>query len=177
MTTLDEWEEKRGERLDIGIKKNEQTEVEPLPNEQPEPDPKPKKKEGKTKDKQSKAPAHKPAMTEVVSAGTKIVAALEMSPAMTATSWDLPEHFTQAQFEMWIKKLKKADSGLQWWHGDLWLADRKQGWWEYGEGQEYAEKLGVNYQTIRDYASVCKAFEPSSRNDNLSFNHHRAVAS
>jgi hypothetical protein len=35
------------------------------------------------------------------------------------------------------------------------------------------EKVGLDYTTVRTYAAVACAYELSSRNDNVSFTHHR----
>jgi hypothetical protein len=54
-------------------------------------------------------------------------------------------------------------------------------WWaygiarKYGDGRALAEKAGVNYQTIKQYGSVARAFELCMRVHNLTFDHHRAV--
>lgn len=55
-------------------------------------------------------------------------------------------------------------------------------WLNYGEkayGKKYAEvveKTGMDYQTLRDWKWVAGAVELSCRQDNLSFEHHKAVA-
>jgi len=48
---------------------------------------------------------------------------------------------------------------------------------EWGDGEEIARLVGVNYGTITAYASVARAYPLSNRLDKLSFTHHfRAVA-
>ena len=55
-------------------------------------------------------------------------------------------------------------------------------WINYGDGRygdKYNEALaftGLAYQTLRDYAYVARKVELSSREDNLTFKHHLAVA-
>ena len=65
--------------------------------------------------------------------------------------------------------LVKMEGAVQWWMGDWWVYGAER---EYGEGRELAEKVGVNYWTISQYGSVCRAFEFCDRSQNLSFTHH-----
>jgi hypothetical protein len=49
----------------------------------------------------------------------------------------------------------------------------------YGQGdlQRYAEAVGVEYETLKQYRSVASAFRESGRRlPNLSWSHHQAVA-
>jgi hypothetical protein len=64
-------------------------------------------------------------------------------------------------------------SASAWWIGD-WC---NYGFWEYGQKYEAArDATGLAYQTLRNYASVCEAFDVSLRRDKLSFTHHAHVA-
>jgi hypothetical protein len=81
------------------------------------------------------------------------------------------------QFDHWQRLgdlLKKTGQGVQFWIGD---------WIRYGEaeyGEKYAQAIattGQNYQTLADDVYVASNVDISLRNENLSFNHHRAVAS
>jgi hypothetical protein len=46
---------------------------------------------------------------------------------------------------------------------------------QYGDGEELAEAAGFEYQYVRDCGSVARAYELSSRDDNLTFFHHRTA--
>ena len=87
---------------------------------------------------------------------------LRLSGALTYDNWQR----TGSQ----ISKLADLSS---WCLGD-WLA--------YGEHQytsryrRAVEIVGLNYQTLRNYAWVARRFELSRRRDNLSFQHHMEVA-
>jgi N6-adenosine-specific RNA methylase IME4 len=69
--------------------------------------------------------------------------------------------------------LSEVEGAVQWWIGDWWAfgVDR-----QYGDGESIAEAVGLNYATVRSYASVARAYELSSRLDNLSFSHHQEAA-
>ena len=62
---------------------------------------------------------------------------------------------------------------MHWWVGD---------WAIYGENQygdayaEIVEATGLNYQMVADDKYVCGRIQFSSRNENLTFKHHRVVA-
>ncbi|MFZ4816738.1 MAG: hypothetical protein ACOYL5_19535 [Phototrophicaceae bacterium] len=65
-------------------------------------------------------------------------------------------------------------SRLNWLLGD-WLAYGENRQW--GETyQKVAEQFGYEYQTLMDYAYVCRNVNFSFRNEKLTFTHHRAVA-
>ena len=100
-------------------------------------------------------------------------AVISLPGAVTRTGWELPKAMP---FEEWLacgQALDLVEGAVQWWRGDWWAfgVERK-----YGEGREIAEQAGVNYGTVRNYASTALAFEMSRRRDNLSFSHHVEVA-
>ncbi len=71
------------------------------------------------------------------------------------------------------KKLVLASGAIQWWLGD---------WMTYGEKRYepgmYSEALNAfdyDRHTLYDYASVARKVRSSLRNEDLSWNHHRAV--
>src|SRR5258706_1925903 len=93
-----------------------------------------------------------------------IGAALNLPGKVTRVGWQLPKGMS---FEDWLtcgQALDEVEGAVQWWRGDWWAfgVDRK-----YGEGQEIAEKIGIEYQTIQDYGSVARAYGISSRDENL----------
>lgn len=83
----------------------------------------------------------------------------------------------QATFDEWQRLgdvLKRLDGAIQWLIGD-WLVYGERVWGETYE--QVAEATGINYQTLRDYAWVARNVNLSLRKDNLTFNHHKLVAS
>lgn len=72
------------------------------------------------------------------------------------------------------KLLKLIEGFVQWWIGD---------WLNYGErtyGDTYAQAAAATdyeIETLRNAAWVAAKFEPSSRDDELTWGHHKAVAS
>jgi N6-adenosine-specific RNA methylase IME4 len=107
---------------------------------------------------------------------TKVVAKRTNEPAISLpgkisrTGWQPPAALSQDDWLKCGRALALAEAAAQWWLGDWWVfgAQRK-----YGDGEEVAERVGVEYQTIRDYGSVARAYQLSWRHDNLTFNHHR----
>jgi hypothetical protein len=69
-------------------------------------------------------------------------------------------------------RLAAYSDAASWWLGD-WLA--------FGQakyGRRYKEGIaltGLEYQTLRNYATVARRFDVSRRRDNLSFQHHAEV--
>lgn len=77
--------------------------------------------------------------------------------------------------EQWLElgqQLATVDRSMQWIIGDWWAygAERK-----YGDGEEVAEAVGLDYKTVRTYAGVSRSFELSTRVDNLSHRHHMVL--
>ena len=70
--------------------------------------------------------------------------------------------------------IQEAEKSVQFWIGD-WLNFGEKAWGKKYE--EALEKTGLDYQTLRDYKWVASKVPLSSRNDKLSFHHHREVAS
>ena len=83
----------------------------------------------------------------------------------------------QIKIEEWLKigeGLKAFSSGTKWWIGD-WILYGEQ---KYGEMYSQGiEKTGLEYDTLKDIKYVASKIEKSGRHDNLSFSHHKAVAS
>jgi hypothetical protein len=78
-------------------------------------------------------------------------------------------------FDRWREvgvKIFRYSSASSWWIGD---------WLTYGEshyGARYKSAVaetGLDYQTLRNYATVARRFALSRRRDNLSFQHHAEV--
>lgn len=112
---------------------------------------------------------------EIVQHGAEIVAMLPRSGSLTKTGWTLPVGLTEQDWQGAGLALAKVEGAMSWWLGD---------WWAYGEHQ-YGERKalvesdaweGPAFETCRNAASVCRAFETSRRRDVLSFTHHRECA-
>lgn len=94
---------------------------------------------------------------------------------LTQVSLELPEKLTIKEWEQIGRGFGKIEQATQWWVGD---------WWAFGEHKwgdrkalvESDDWNGAAYQTCKDGAWVCRAFERSLRRDLLSFNHHKEVA-
>ena len=78
-------------------------------------------------------------------------------------------------FEAWRElgiKIGRYANGSTWWLGD-WLVFGKH---KYGPRyREAIDVTGLDYQTLRNYASVARHFEPERRRHDLSFQHHAEV--
>ena len=70
--------------------------------------------------------------------------------------------------------LRAFEGSLQWLIGD-WVVCAEQIAW--GKLEDFANEIGFDYQTIRDYAYVARNVDLSVRTDKLSFGHHKVVAS
>ena len=93
---------------------------------------------------------------------------LQLPGNVTRTGWELP---TNLSLEDWLAcgvLLRNVEGAVQWWLGDWWNHGIR-----YGKGEALAERAGVDYGTMRNYASVANAFELSFRNDNLGWSHHK----
>ena len=67
------------------------------------------------------------------------------------TELTLPENITEQETVDIGKALAKAESGVQWWIGDLWNVRQEKGW---GCGPEFAEEIGVNYESAMMYGKI-----------------------
>lgn len=95
---------------------------------------------------------------------------------LSKTAWTPKGDLSQRDWQEFGEALGKLKSSSQWWIGD---------WWAYGEHRYGDRKAivesddweGARYETCKNYASVCRVFETSLRNDLLSFSHHSIVVS
>jgi hypothetical protein len=94
--------------------------------------------------------------------------AVRLTP--TAASFD-----PRLGFDAWQEIGRKVGSqanATRWWLGD-WLAF---GRFKYGRRYKNAIAVtGLDYQTLRNYATVARRFEPSRRRVEVSFQHHAEV--
>jgi hypothetical protein len=83
----------------------------------------------------------------------------------------------EAKVEDWQETgriLRKLDESIQWLLGD-WIVMGEA--YNYGERLAFAESIGFNVKTLDDYAYVARKVNFSVRTENLSFGHHKLVAS
>jgi N6-adenosine-specific RNA methylase IME4 len=82
---------------------------------------------------------------------------------------------TKAEWENYGEILRRVDEAKQWAIGD-WLADGKR---HYGDGlyKRAVEITGQSARTLEDYKRMSDAFEITLRNVELTYNHHKEVAS
>jgi hypothetical protein len=72
------------------------------------------------------------------------------------------------------EQLARSEMAVAWWVGD-WAF---YGHWRYGQQYDEIVRLtGLDEKTVRCYRVVAGSFSLSRRRDNLSFQHHNAVAS
>lgn len=91
-----------------------------------------------------------------------------------ALALNLPKDQTFDEWQELGRNLASANKTLNWWIGDWWAAGSHR----YGERARIAAEgiFGREFQTLRNFASVCRSFETSRRRDTLSFSHHAEVA-
>ena len=88
---------------------------------------------------------------------------------VTRVGWVPPK---QLSVQDWLKcgqAFDLVEGAAQWWKGDWWKEGETR---KYGDGEELAKRAGVNYETIKQLASVSRAYELCVRTHNLSFAHH-----
>jgi DNA modification methylase len=99
---------------------------------------------------------------------------LRLPGTVTATSLELPEAMPFEEWEEVGRTLDRIRESVHWWRGD-WLC--------YGErtyGEMYAQALdpeGTNYQSLLADVWVAKQVGLLRRRNNLSWSHHREIAS
>lgn len=80
----------------------------------------------------------------------------------------------EAEWLEFGRLLKQFDGSLQWIIGD-WLVEGELKW-----GKKYEQACALTnlaYDTVKDYAYVCRNVQLSVRTDNLEFGHHKLIAS
>lgn len=93
---------------------------------------------------------------------------------VTQTGLVLSESLTFEKWEEIGEFLQTVERSIQWWIGD-WLNYGEQKWGEM-YSQAIQDELGEKYQTLANYKWVAKQVQFSMRMENLSWNHHQAVA-
>jgi N6-adenosine-specific RNA methylase IME4 len=92
----------------------------------------------------------------------------------TATGATVEDGVSFEEWEQAVAFARRAESGVAWWIGDL-LNDGEK---TYGETYAQAmDATGLEYQTVKIAKWVAGNIEKVRRRTNLSFEHHREVAS
>ena len=94
----------------------------------------------------------------------------------TSVGLDIPADITPEEWREVGNVVESVYKGLPWMIGDL--INASKGEWGWGSIYEVAHIMFPRYtpETLKNIASVAANIKLSSRNDNLSFAHHRAVA-
>jgi hypothetical protein len=98
-----------------------------------------------------------------------------MRGRVNSRTWNLPDDLSEGE---WLEAgivLAKIGAGMMWWIGDYWIYGDKK----YGGRKAIVDDpnwQGPSFKTCASAASVCRAFEPSRRREDLSFGHHAEVA-
>lgn len=79
---------------------------------------------------------------------------------------------TEEEYRLAFSRLRSIEGALQWWYGDL--ANSYD--LHYGDLKALAQELEIDYGTLRNAKWVASRYELSSRDDNLSWLHHRLAA-
>ncbi|MCW1428463.1 hypothetical protein [Novosphingobium sp. JCM 18896] len=98
----------------------------------------------------------------------------EALPEATSISLSLPETMSFEEWEAVGAELANRAKKLNWWIGDWWAAGHHR----YGDRARLAARglFGKEFKTLANIASVCRAFEPGRRREELSWSHHAEAA-
>lgn len=93
---------------------------------------------------------------------------------LTPTGLIAPDEMTQESWEEVGRLLFRLEGSIQWLIGDWLVYGGAVGW---GDLPKLAKALGRDYQTLRNYTVVCRAYDLYRRRYNLTFGHYQAAAS
>ncbi|MFP3975668.1 MAG: MT-A70 family methyltransferase, partial [Dehalococcoidia bacterium] len=79
---------------------------------------------------------------------------------------------SKEEYAVAFGRLQFIEGSIHWWYGDLCLAYEGQ----YGAISQIADRSAFDVQTIYDDKWVASRYELSSRDESLSFKHHRIAA-
>lgn len=107
-------------------------------------------------------------MTPETGQGTELGTAL-MLPGATPNALDLPMALVFDDWRRTGHAISRVGKAVPWWIGD---------WANFGEcryGETYAQvisELGLDYQTVSNYAWIARTYPVASRHEALSWRHH-----
>lgn len=116
---------------------------------------------GQVADKRPVVPSRKGLLINSTAAFTVTPVGLQIKAAASESEW-----------EGFGENLFAVNASLPWLYGDFFLSG-DEAWGAY---RRFAEKYGMQWRRIEDYAYVCRNVDFSVRTEKLSFTHHRAVA-
>jgi hypothetical protein len=96
------------------------------------------------------------------------------------TSLDIPMGVQRGDWEIIGRDISRFEQATQFWLGDWWIYGQRYG--EYGDrvkavSSDVWDDRGLpTFGTCANYATVCRAFERSSRRSELCFEHHKILA-
>ena len=92
---------------------------------------------------------------------------------LTATGWTPPDDMTYAEWEASIRTLRAVGEAVQFWLGDA----LRYGQQRYGETYtQVLEETDYQYSSLATMVYVAERVESSSRDELLSWSHHKVVA-
>jgi 16S rRNA G966 N2-methylase RsmD len=95
---------------------------------------------------------------------------------ITETGLVVRDGWTQELWESAGHEIARYQKGLMWLIGDWLNAGNREGYVERGRLAEACERFGIAYDTAAQATRVAAAFESCSRLQQLTWNHHQAVA-
>jgi N6-adenosine-specific RNA methylase IME4 len=101
------------------------------------------------------------------------LAKIESYCELTKTSLIFKRDITKEEWMDGFNSLKKVEGCIQFWIGDF-LAYRNQKWGMY---DDITEETGYDTESLRQYKRVADSIESGTRVPDLSYSHHREVAS
>lgn len=101
------------------------------------------------------------------------LATIDQYCELDKTSLKFKRDISQEEWIYVFKSLKMVEGCVQFWIGDC-LAYRQQKWGMY---DDIAEDTGMDKKTLWEYKNVSENIKPSARAEQLSYTHHREVAS
>jgi N6-adenosine-specific RNA methylase IME4 len=97
---------------------------------------------------------------------------LKLPGQITRTFWELPDDLSEGDWINCGECLGKIETAVQWWLGDWWKFGENRQW---GAGEEIADRIGVNYNTVIQYGVVAREFQFSERSPKLKWSHYLIV--
>jgi len=109
-----------------------------------------------------------------MSAPDPIALELPHGVRFSSTGLAVPSPLTDDQWEEVAISLIKIEKGVQFALGDWWANRHKN--YNSEDKDNFEKRFGYSRDSLNNLASVARSIHPSSRNENLSWSHHVAVA-
>jgi len=92
---------------------------------------------------------------------------------ISKTSLEFKRDVNREEWQQVFDACNHIEGCIQFWIGDL-LKYREQKWGMY---DDIIKDSGIEKRTLEEYKHISLKVEPSLRNENLGFHHHKAIAS